>query len=974
MDQAPDRIGAYTFSRKAAGEIFDEIIGYLLEAAEDETSAAIASERMGEERAAPEFEQDLRRVFEQLHRLRIGTLDSRIAQMLSAASVELGLPAEFAVLDRESSEYRRLQFQILNALFGGGQREQPDQDLFLQLFDEATHGKAEKHLFRELETYIASHRVAYLRFPDVETWKGPTLSDPPQRLESFERDHLAETLLERIPTVITHKSLLKSVIAVIHACRTMEKGSRWSRHMPKSKVLTELLRKEAPVLHYGKTAYPVEEDLYQDLQALLDHVCAQQVEEVQARTLAMYGFLNVYEQACRRQLLPGGTLAFEDACDLMSRFEDLTPAEFAFRLDGEIDHWMLDEFQDTNQLQWKVLLPFLDEVRMDPERRRSFFYVGDVKQAIYGWRGGDSELFGQIQQDWPGMQRESLDVSFRSAQPVLDLVNLLMDQIPCQDQLSSEGIQRWNQEFSAHSAANPSLPGFSQVLRCESQDTVIEDSIVEIVKTLPEKRDVAILVRTNSEGRQYAETLRAEGFQVSLEGSSPAKDDTGVELVLAALKLAAHPGDRFCRTFLNLAGLETNPAALLQAVTREGMAPVLQSVMETLCLREKADFSRHRLERLMALAFEFDQSGDRSIDRFLSFVDQAHIKEHEAHGLIRIMTIHQSKGLGFDAVILPIGESASMCNLRHGELGVSTAEPEHPRLTLLPPKDISQRIPEYRKIYQQQEADTTYETLCVLYVALTRAKQSLHVLLPPAPKKGSGSVTKTGHWIADRLPGPQESAVPLPKGMVCWFETGTSKLWPSSGSRIPPESSPKPPLYLKEGQPSLSRLEPSQADQGETRPDRLFHPIPSDGRHMGTRVHELMCQVEWADSLQADVFLTQAEEPLDSDVASHVRTLLNLPELRKPETFVTLWQEKKFESVLPDGWVTGIFDRVVLLEHGVILQDFKTNRYTGPETVNHYRPQMQMYRRVLADMLSLDPSTIRCQLLFSATGNVVEVE
>ena len=63
-----------------------------------------------------------------------------------------------------------------------------------------------------------------------------------------------------------------------------------------------------------------------------------------------------------------------------------------FRLDSSYDHWLLDEFQDTSRLQWQALRDLVDEVIQSDSGRRSFFYVGDTKQAIYSWRGGDPRL------------------------------------------------------------------------------------------------------------------------------------------------------------------------------------------------------------------------------------------------------------------------------------------------------------------------------------------------------------------------------------------------------------------------------------------------------------------------------------------------------------------------------------------------------------------------------------------------------
>ena len=115
------------------------------------------------------------------------------------------------------------------------------------------------------------------------------------------------------------------------------------------------------------------------------------------------------------------------------RFEDVTRKlggrwvaerlqEVVFRLDAHLSHLLLDEFQDTSPLQWRVLRPFARTV-VDGAKRRSFFCVGDVKQAIYGWRGGVAEIFEAISDDLPRIEPGALNQSFRSCQVVIDTVN-----------------------------------------------------------------------------------------------------------------------------------------------------------------------------------------------------------------------------------------------------------------------------------------------------------------------------------------------------------------------------------------------------------------------------------------------------------------------------------------------------------------------------------------------------------------------
>ena len=94
----------------------------------------------------------------------------------------------------------------------------------------------------------------------------------------------------------------------------------------------------------------------------------------------------------------------------------------AFRLDSPIDHLLLDEFQDTAPLQWRVLRPLAERVTAG-DAASSFFCVGDVKQAIYGWRGGVAEIFDAIDEQLPGLQTLGLNTSYRSAPPVIETVN-----------------------------------------------------------------------------------------------------------------------------------------------------------------------------------------------------------------------------------------------------------------------------------------------------------------------------------------------------------------------------------------------------------------------------------------------------------------------------------------------------------------------------------------------------------------------
>jgi ATP-dependent helicase/nuclease subunit A len=971
MGEAPDEIAAYTFSRKAAGEIFDSIVDALCHAAGSDQAAAQTSQDIGIAHSRQSYIDDLRSLLQALHRLRIGTLDSRISQMLSAVSVELGLPPDLTLMDSGSAEYLRLQSQVLNGLFRSGTLKPADADTFLQLFAEATYGKSEKNFTGLIEQFLEKHRATFLLYPDAKAWRGPEISEPPVALSSDEAEACVKHIRACLPGEVTQDKVRDSLQHFAEACAGFSLHSTWSKDLPSSGVGPKLLDGEGPCFSFSRKEYELSEALWASFEALIDHVFAVALAQVQRRTLALFGFLFVYESAYRGTVFPGGQLSFDDACLLMANFDQLQPAEMAYRLDGEISHWLLDEFQDTNQLQWQVLEPFLSEVMQDPEQGRSFFYVGDVKQAIYGWRGGDAGLFGRVRERWPSIVHETMAVSYRSAPAVLDLVNRVFDQLPLIDALPAPALQRWNAEFETHVAARPGLAGRAEVLQATGDEEDSHHLLLQMVRELPAGLETAILVRSNTEGKKIADTLRGDGLRVSLEGSADLRDDTAVEAVLAALKQAAHPADGFSKKFLQLVDLKISPFGLLDMIRQGGLTPAVRHLIAGLPLLPEAAFSQARLQRLLEVAIDFDRLGDPSVDRFLAYVDKTRLKENEARGVIRIMTIHQSKGLGFDAVIVPIKASGSFAKSEADQLVGSPADAADPFVTLLPVKTVCARIPEMRALYEDLEADKTYETLCTLYVALTRAKRSVQVLLPKPPKS-QGSLGTVANWLADRLADDDAALASTIEGTRCLARWGDGD-WAADLSTAAVTPAAPSAFVLPAGQKTLSRLEPSRESAKAEKVDQAFRYFPQDGRALGSRVHALLEQVDWVDDLEVDSFLAAQEEAPESEAAGHLRQAFAMSALKRPPNVTDLWREQRFESVLPEGWITGIFDRVVLFKDEAWIQDFKTNQKVDAATAEHYRPQMQLYRRVLADMLGFTEDRIRCQLLFTKTGEVVEV-
>jgi len=94
-----------------------------------------------------------------------------------------------------------------------------------------------------------------------------------------------------------------------------------------------------------------------------------------------------------------------------------------FRLDNNYSHILIDEFQDTSIMQYKILEPLIQEIiSSNDDKFKTFFYVGDTKQSIYRFRGGTKELFDFVANQFNGMIKvEILDTNYRSSKNIIDL-------------------------------------------------------------------------------------------------------------------------------------------------------------------------------------------------------------------------------------------------------------------------------------------------------------------------------------------------------------------------------------------------------------------------------------------------------------------------------------------------------------------------------------------------------------------------
>lgn len=760
------------------------------------------------------------------------------------------------------------------------------------------------------------------------------------------------------------------------------------------------------------------------------------------RTRGLYRLLSAYARQHRAHIAASGRMSFNDIAQLLAPSSGLAPASLRLQLDARLDaqfrHWLLDEFQDTSLVQWAVIENLVDEILQNPDADRSLFYVGDTKQAIYEWRSGDPRLFRRILDKYAPAIAEAppLVQSFRSSPVVLDAVNQVFGSLPdlplpADEHLTADWpavADRWKAAWKPHEAApkNATLSGHVALhllprLKKDEEGPVPVTRAAEIVRdlrdTIPgfDRLSVALLARGNDDGLALVNALAALDIPAAWAGSTPLLDNVLLPAFLSLVKLLDHPGDSLAQRHVAMsplapflsapppAGSVSAPEptradlppsgprllSLARLVREQGYAGLAAHVAATLDL-SRAPLEQRRLRTLIALAADFDRRPDPTAVNFIAFVQNQTLPAADAGSNIQVLTMHKAKGLEFDIVLLPaLGDKGLSARAKRDVL-VHEAPSDAP----VPPVDWILSAPETGAIEAepplagQLAADRQskiLEELRLLYVAMTRAKRSLHLLVGAPPT--SWNVLRLDDVI--RL-GLAREAEPDPAGPV--WQAGSPDWWisefstPSAGPRpaapgVPPPAPLLPPSlaslpFVPAAPPLRSRIASREPAGGDAPAGRHFRPEGAAAREFGTRVHELFEAIEW---------LAPGEIPDFPDAPpGHVRLLaafLEDPALhrffQRPSVRTELLREQAFEAILSDGrWLSGKIDRLHLErdDDGTPLCahvfDFKTDQTPDPE---RHRHQMLDYRQAVARLFSLPPGRIACTLLFLRTRQAVDI-
>ena len=935
----PERIVALTFSRAAAGEIFSSFIERLSYAAADDAVAAAESERLGVALSKGDFAAMLRKVISRQHLSLIGTLDSFLMKIVRMLPYELGLEGEISVMGdfRAPMERGRLLDEMM-AL------ESDDAKLFYRdAFRLALDGDGAKSFLEAFSGFISTWHQRFRDMPQRESWgvaKQIWGDGVPEGLDVTIGDirAMAKGLAD------SPSALKRGADSFIRAVREF---SGTVKDAPKCMKDEPLAGDAVAQMHRWR------------------------IGSALRRTEGIFRLMYTYEAAYRLKVRQRGLITFDDVPRLIGSLGADVLAPLEYRMDAKLEHWALDEFQDTSRGQWKALRNLIDESRQS-DSGKSVFIVGDRKQAIYEWRGGDVRILGE--QVEAADERGALTESRRYLGRISAAVNRIFDTATIRgafnmDDASAEA--QW--ECLEHKSFNKDCEGFVNVIQAVKEGSQARQSDFfepienELKAVRPWERGItsAILVRNNGFGQAILAHLKANGVEnVVFEGDSGVMDSPVLVAFTMMLKLAEHPCDEYAYACIRhspiaeavypdgVPGAAELSASLLADFTRLGMVRKFREVREALKRVPDSwnDFTEARFADLIKCAAEFDDVRDETVrlSDFIVYLAEHRRRDFAEEGMVRIMTMHQSKGLGFDHVIVPFYEFDDLYGGRHS----GPLKSDDPAWILdNPSAGTDATDPVLADAERRRRQTQLYSSLCLDYVALTRAKKALTIILHPQNAKPPPEPARFSDLV--RLVG---------------LETGGDREWYLKCKAKPrgnaaSEGAVAAPVRRKRS--TVVKNRPSESFISGLRADSLFADDYGAGAEYGREMHAKYEDIEWLDATEAN------------DAFEHAFV--------KPDGCSELWRERSYELFVDGAWESGQFDRVVFTGEGAsrkaVIYDFKTGSMRDGETRSayedrlreSYRPQMAAYRRAVHILAGIPQERISAYLLLARTRSVVSM-
>lgn len=445
------------------------------------------------------------------------------------------------------------------------------------------------------------------------------------------------------------------------------------------------------------------------------------------------------------------------------------PTPFIYeRLGEKFKHFFIDEFQDTSNLQWENLVPLLDNALSTV--KGSAMLVGDAKQAIYRWRGGEAEQFIKLYNKFDNpFQVEAdvlaLDTNYRSAKAIIEFNNAFFDYLS-ENAFSETAYAELykNAKQNTHSASEGYVNiEFLDIQKEDDKDEMYTTSVLETIKQCQENGypldDICVLVRRKKDGVAIANFLNENGIKITSSETLLLKNSDKVNFINSLLALLIQPEndslkvevlsylatqktieDRhlFFTTYLkkNLDEMFSALQKLEIYIDRKKclQLPLYELVEHLVRIFNLNEVSDAYLQFYLDVVLEFTQKQNSDLSAFINYFekkqDNLSVVTPENMNAVQIMTIHKSKGLEFPVVIFPYAD-LDIYNEIEPKVWYPVDPEKHNDFKLLLlnyKKEIEFYSDNGTLIYNTHNSQLELDNINLLYVTLTRAVEQLYII------------------------------------------------------------------------------------------------------------------------------------------------------------------------------------------------------------------------------------------------------
>jgi ATP-dependent exoDNAse (exonuclease V) beta subunit len=994
-NEAYRKILAITFTNKAVEEMKSRIIFYLLEFSKDETSEKakdLLMDVVNETSLSIATIKDkskviIKSIIHNYTAFDISTIDRFTLKIIKSFSHELNIPLDFDIsLETDLLMQEAIEIVIskagedeeLTKLLLDFSRNNTDDDKNWDITYELLNASKlltnedSKHELKDFENktiadFVETKKVIigqiekYKKQASILAQEGLSLiNDNGIAIESFSRktfpSHLGKIIEGNLPASDIKKFLEVEQVQI--------------NKTAKDKDLIESVLPD--ILQKLQLAYKE----YQNIFLL----------EAFNKNIYPLSLLNSINKEFRKIQTDQNILSISEFNEIINKEIQNQPAPFIYEKMGDrYRHFFIDEFQDTSVLQWKNLIPLVDNALSGEENgvKGSLLLVGDPKQAIYRWRGGKAEQFISLsKEENPFSNKDkatiSLDTNYRSYSEVIDFNNDFFKYISSKLE-NSDYVDLYL--HNSHQNKTNKNGGYANISFIDTSDNVkvndeeedddkntkyLKQTLITIEKVLKngfQYKDMVLLTRTKSNGVLLANYLTENEIPILSSETLLIQNATEVKLIINVLKYINNKFDADAKfNLLYYVGKYLQSSEEIHDlinqnlhVSEENLKLALEKYDVAINFSACRKKSLYEVVEIIVSAFVKKKANNSYVQYFLDLVLERHIKAQssiadfidywersgykksipspDGNNAIKIMTIHKAKGLEFPVVIYPFAnDNYSKNNRNKLWVPLENSTINFSKVLIDNKKDVLSYSDDASIIYQEKNQEEILDNINVLYVAFTRAVEQLYVI-------SEIKINKNGDL-------PNTLSSNIIEYLQINKNFNENQLEYEFGNPMKVSKSEEVIANLDEIQVVQNKIKTSAIKIAQ-KEALMWGTIQAEAIEFGNTLHEILSYIKTGEDVSKSVAISLEKGLINKSqviiIEEVINSIVNHSELEKFYSKDTrIYNET---SIIDENKNTLIPDRIAIKDNKAYLLDYKT----GVPNESHKR-QVEKYVSLLEKM------------------------